>query len=138
MKSDFIDLSQNSILLFDGDCLFCNNSVVFILQRDRNAFFKFTSLQSEVGQKLVASKLGDSDLPDSMILINSKGVYFKSRAALKVCQKLDGFWKIFSLLLIIPAFVLDPIYDFIARHRMKLVKNACQLPDKGFKDRFLS
>ena len=132
-----IDLSKHSILLYDGDCMFCSCSVQFILNRDKKGHFKFASLQSHIGKELT-SKHTIGKLPDSLILFDPKGIHFKSRAALKVCKKLSGLWKIFSIFLLIPAFILDPIYDFIARHRLKIIKNSCTLPTKEFNDRFLS
>ena len=37
------------IILFDGECNFCDASVQFIIKRDPAAHFQFTSLQSEKG-----------------------------------------------------------------------------------------
>ncbi|MCH2207486.1 MAG: DUF393 domain-containing protein [Lentisphaerales bacterium] len=132
-----IDLTKHSILLYDGDCLFCSHSVHFILKRDKPGHFKFASLKSDIGQQLIKEHTS-GELPDSLILFNQEGIHFKSRAALRVCTKLSGLWKLFSIFLIIPAFILDPIYDFIARHRQKIIKNSCALPSKEFNDRFLS
>ncbi|HEY4624176.1 MAG TPA: DCC1-like thiol-disulfide oxidoreductase family protein, partial [Solibacillus sp.] len=35
------------IVLFDGECHFCDASVQFILARDQKATFQFAALQSE-------------------------------------------------------------------------------------------
>ena len=137
MSQAGVDLNIHSILLYDGDCLFCSSSVNFIINRDKAGYFKFTSIQSDIGQEIIKKHI-TTPIPDSLILLNNHGIHFKSRAALKVCKKLNGLWKIFSIALIIPAFLLDPIYDFIARHRHKIIKNSCAVPDKEFKDRFLS
>lgn len=132
-----VNLAEHSVLLYDGDCSFCSNSVQFIIKRDKHAHFKFSSLQSKTGEQIIAT-LENKILPDSLILVDQKGIHFKSRAALRVCIHLNSLWKIFSIFLILPAFILDPIYDFIARNRHRIVKNSCALPNKDFNDRFLS
>ena len=137
MIKSAVDLHHHSILLYDGDCLFCSHSVNFIMKRDKTGHFKFASLQSAVGRNLIEKNVTTA-LPDSLILFDAKGIHYKSRAALKVCKKLNGFWKLFSILLILPAFILDPFYDFIARHRKKIIKHSCTIPKKEFKDRFLN
>ena len=37
------------VILFDGECNFCDSSVQFIIKRDPYAHFQFASLQSEIG-----------------------------------------------------------------------------------------
>lgn len=44
---------MGAIILFDGECHFCHQSVQFIIKRDKNAYFSFASLKSEIGQKLL-------------------------------------------------------------------------------------
>ncbi len=44
---------EDNIIIFDGICNLCNWSVQFIIKRDPNAIFKFTSLQSESGTAIL-------------------------------------------------------------------------------------
>jgi predicted DCC family thiol-disulfide oxidoreductase YuxK len=44
---------EKIVLLFDGDCNFCNATVNFILLRDRHDRFRFGALQSDIGKKLL-------------------------------------------------------------------------------------
>jgi predicted DCC family thiol-disulfide oxidoreductase YuxK len=39
--------AHNNIILFDGDCSLCNNTVQFIIKHDPNKIYKFASLQSD-------------------------------------------------------------------------------------------
>ena len=45
--------SQKHIILFDGECSFCNFWVKFVVKRDKKDLFRFASLQSDVGKKLL-------------------------------------------------------------------------------------
>ena len=49
-----LDLPQNKkIILFDGVCNLCESSVQFVIKHDVNDQFRFVSLQSELGQKIL-------------------------------------------------------------------------------------
>ena len=81
------------IVLFDGECNFCDASVQFIIKRDKKAVFQFASLQSEVGQALI-EKFAVPTHVDSIVLIEGERYYMKSSAALKIARQLDGLWKL--------------------------------------------
>lgn len=131
---------MNKIILFDGECNFCDQSVQFIIKRDPEGYYKFASLQSVAGQKI----LKEYSLPDnidSFILIDNNQYYFKSSAALRVCKNLNlnGLWKLFYLLLIVPRPIRDFFYEIIAKNRYKWFekKEICMLPTPDIRKRFL-
>lgn len=129
---------MHPVILFDGVCNFCDASVQFILERDPNEIFRFASLQSEAGQGLLKKYHVPEDV-DSMILIESDKVYFKSSAALRISRHLQGTWKLLYILIIVPAPVRNVVYDIIARNRYKWFgkKESCMLPSPNVRKRFL-
>lgn len=126
------------IILFDGVCNFCNSSVQFIIKRDPKGAFKFASLQSEIGQKLL-KQVGLKEDIDSFVLIEGDQYFLKSTAALRICGKLNGAWRILSFLIIIPAPIRDYIYSILAKNRYKWFgkKDSCMLPSPEVRNRFL-
>lgn len=127
-----------SIILFDGVCNLCNNSVQFIIKRDPKGHFKFASLQSETGKRILKQYDVRKDI-DSLILIENEKVYFKSSAALQICSKLNGFWKLLSIFKIIPPIFRDFFYDKVAINRYNWFgkRDSCMLPTAEMKKRFL-
>ena len=126
-----------NIILFDGDCHFCNASVQFIIKRDQMKYFKFASLQSEIGRTLL-KKFQIPETIDSMVFIEGNNYYVKSTAALKIAKRLDGMWPLLLPFITIPSFLRDLVYDIIAKNRHSLRKhNACKIPDSKDLDRFL-
>lgn len=79
---------MGGIILFDGVCNFCDSTVQFIIKRDQAGYFQFASLQSDIGQNILA-QFNISKNIDSVILIEHEQVFFESTAALKICKKLD-------------------------------------------------
>jgi predicted DCC family thiol-disulfide oxidoreductase YuxK len=131
---------MSAIILFDGVCNFCNGSVNFIIERDQAGYFKFAPLQSEIGEKLLAEHGVDKTLTDSVILIEDGSVYTHSTAALRIARKLEGPWKWFYGLRIVPSFIRDGFYKLFARYRYKLFgqKDECMLPSPEIRARFLA
>ncbi len=132
-------MSSTAIILFDGVCNLCHSSVQFIIAHDKAAHFKFASLQSAYGQAL----LKDHDLPthdfDSFVLVEKEQVFTESTAALKVARRLDGFWSLLSIFLILPSFIRNPFYRFIARNRYRWFgkKDSCLMPTPELQKRML-
>ncbi|MEI3604094.1 DCC1-like thiol-disulfide oxidoreductase family protein [Pseudogracilibacillus sp. SE30717A] len=128
---------MKKIILFDGQCHFCNGSVQFIIKRDPKAIFSFASLQSEIGQSL----LNEYNVPaheNSLILISNNHFYSKSTAALKISKELRFLWKLCYFFIIIPVPIRDFIYNIIAKNRYKLInKTVCEIPSPEDKKRFL-
>lgn len=125
------------IILFDGICNFCDASVQFIMKRDNGAF-KFASLQSDIGQELVARhKLQGID---SIVLIEEDKAYTRSTAALRIAKRLKGLWSFLYIGIIIPKPLRDPLYDLFAKNRYNWFgkKDACMLPTKEQRARFLA
>jgi len=58
-----------AIILFDGVCNFCNGAVNFVINRDREGYFKFAALQSRMGEELLDRYRIDKVETDSVVLI---------------------------------------------------------------------
>ena len=130
-----------SVILFDGECSLCSYSAQFILRRDPNKRFHFAALQSPSAQNLLRQAGQEpSLLPDSVILVEPGQVTTKSTAALRIARHLSGLWPFAAVFLLVPAFLRDGVYDFVARHRYRLFgrTNACMLPTAETRGRFLS
>lgn len=129
---------MDRIILFDGVCNLCNNSVKFIIKRDTSGYFKFASLQGETGQRLLKKHSLNYDL-NSFVLIEKEKVYIKSSAALRVCSKLGGAWRILSIFRFLPPLFRDFLYDIVAKNRYKWFgkEESCILPLPKWKQRFL-
>lgn len=119
-----------SILLFDGLCNLCDSSVQFVMKRDSKRQFLFTSLQSVAATAFLKAQPETIQNSDSIILVTSDGVYSKSTAALKIAIKLKGLWFLMGIFFILPAFIRDAIYDFIAKKRYQWFgkSDRCRIP----------
>ncbi len=128
------------IILFDGVCNLCNNAINFVIKHDKNDVFRYASLQSEVGEKLISERNIDIAKIDSILLIEPQVAYYhKSTAALHIAKQLSGIYPLLSVLFIIPRFLRDWIYDIIAKNRYKWFgrKESCMIPTPELKALFI-
>jgi predicted DCC family thiol-disulfide oxidoreductase YuxK len=134
-----LQAESEHIILFDGICNLCNRSVQFVIRQDPKKIFKFASLQSEVGQTLLTTGGFEVGRTDSFVLISKGHYYTQSTAALKVMKLLGGGWGIFYLFILVPRFIRDSVYAFIARNRYKWFgqRSECLMPTAELKGRFL-
>ena len=133
-----MDSSRHAVVVFDGECGFCNRWVDFLLQFDRKDVFRFTARQSEPG----AEFLRQAGLPEggvgSIIVVEDGRVLLRSTATLRMFCLLGFPFSLTAVFRLIPARLRDVVYDFIARNRIRWFgkMQACRLPAPAERHRF--
>ena len=129
---------MTGIILFDGQCVFCDHSVQFILKRDVEEVFQFASLQSDIGQQLLKQYNVDSSM-DSIVVIYMNKLYTQSDAAIVIAQQFKGLWKLLTVVKFIPKWLRDKMYVVIAKNRYRLFgeMDTCRIPTEEEKRRFI-
>jgi predicted DCC family thiol-disulfide oxidoreductase YuxK len=116
-----------AIVLYDGDCNFCNKWVSFTkskLQKNEISFIPFNSIKGQ--EKIEKFQIKNQN---SVAYIHDDILFFKSRAVLKICRQLQFPYNLLQFSKIIPNFLLNFVYDFIAKRRLKLTskKQCCNV-----------
>jgi len=129
---------QTSVF-FDGVCNLCNRSVNFFISKDKKEVLKFASLQSEYAQNTIPKELLNRENLDTIIVYSDGQFYDRSNAVLKLCKILGGGFYVFLIGYLIPRFIRDGLYRFIANNRYRWFgkKLQCRIPTVDLKDRFL-
>ena len=129
----------HKIILFDGVCNLCNSSVTFIIKRDYKDRFRFAALQSEIGQLYIQKFDIDPVETDSIILVEADNYYAKSSAALRIAKHLSGGYPLLYGFMIVPKFIRNAVYDYIAKNRYKWYgkREQCMIPTPELKAKFL-
>lgn len=132
---------NKQLILFDGVCNLCNSSVLFVIKRDKKNNFLFAPLQSDVGKTILDQFKVDTDKTDSILLYNpeTNTLDYKSSAAILVAKHLNLPYNLMSIFFIVPAFIRNWVYDYIAKNRYKWFgkKEACMIPTPDLKSKFL-
>lgn len=134
--------TDKQLILFDGVCNLCNSSVLYVIKRDKKDKFLFAPLQSDIGKTIINKFQIDTDNTDSILLYNPKNesLSYKSSAALHVAKQLGFPINILSVFLIIPTFISNWVYDYIAKNRYKWYgkKDVCMIPTPELKSKFIA
>ncbi len=134
--------SRPPVILFDGVCNLCNSMVQWVIQRDTKARFNFASLQSEAARLELQEVLAAEEiqaLPDSIVLIDSAGVYAQSAAAIRIARGLGFPHSLLGLGIVVPRPIRDAAYRWVARHRYRWFgqRDTCMRPTPDVAARFL-
>jgi predicted DCC family thiol-disulfide oxidoreductase YuxK len=134
-------LTQGPVLLYDGSCGVCNQTVQWVLAHERaDSKLRFAALESPAGVALRSAAHVPSDL-DSLLWIESENgkvrALVRSSAALRVASEARGMWRLLGLLRVVPRFIRDFCYDAFARIRHRVIAPACLVPLPSQKARFL-
>jgi len=129
---------DDDVILFDGVCVFCSRWVHFVVDRDKEKRFRFTTIQSPYGTRLAQALGIDPNDPDTNAVIHGGVVYKKSDGALTVLSSLPG-WRFASVFFAMPKPLRDAIYNLIARNRYNIFGkfDACIVPDADLRARVL-
>ncbi len=127
------------VVLFDGVCNLCNSSVNWIIDHDKKNEFRFASLQSEYGQRMVQQYNISGNYMDTVVLIKNDRAYLRSAAVLQVLRGIGGIYSLAMVFYIFPAFIRDVVYNFIAKNRYRWFgkQESCRIPTPELKAKFI-
>jgi predicted DCC family thiol-disulfide oxidoreductase YuxK len=130
-----------NVLFVDGECVFCNRVVSFILAHDRRGIFHFAHLQGPLAKDVLRRYDRNADDVDSIYVLVGSGtpderLFWDGRAARAIWPRLFWFARILRW---VPLPVLDFFYRAFAKRRYRLFGkyDVCHVPTKEERGRFL-
>lgn len=132
-------MTKDHLVIFDGVCNLCNGTVQFIIKRDRKKKFSFTTYQSSAGRDILNQHGFPATDQSTVVYVKNSVPCFKSKAVLEILRDLGCCWNFLHILIVIPPFIRDFVYDIIAKNRYKVFgkRESCMVPTSELMDRFL-
>lgn len=135
---------RHQILLYDGLCGFCSQTVQFVLARDPGGRMRFAPLQGEFAGDVLRRYPALKGV-DSLMLMDVDGPppgaepLVRSDAVLAIADYLGWPWRAAVVFRLVPRVLRDWAYDRFARHRYRLFGryDACPLPSPDVRARFI-
>jgi len=130
---------DHPIILFDAECVLCSTNAQFVLKHDKAGHFRLASMQGDVGAEIYRRHGMDPRNPSSMIVVDGDRVRQDSDAVLSIYQGLGFPWRFLGALRIVPMFLRDPVYRWVARNRYRLFgkRETCWVAPPEYRDRLL-
>ena len=129
---------DKAIVFFDGVCGLCNQTVQFLLDRDKRRRLHYAPLQGETAEQHVPAHLRES-LSTLVYMTNGK-IHIRSAAVARILIRLGGIWKSLGILMwLIPWPIRDLGYRLVSamRYRIWGKYDSCRLPTLEERHRFL-
>jgi predicted DCC family thiol-disulfide oxidoreductase YuxK len=128
----------SDVVIFDGVCNLCTQSVKFILKHESEPRFQFSPLQSPAGSRILAEHGFSAANVATFVLVSEGKVYTRSAAALRIARHLRGAWPLLRFFGIVPRPLRDMLYDYIARNRYSWFgkTESCLVPTPELRARF--
>jgi predicted DCC family thiol-disulfide oxidoreductase YuxK len=128
-----------NIVLFDGECNFCNASVKVIIKYDKEDRIKFASQQSDIGKKMMLENRYFNNPLDTIIFISANKIYTKTDAIIEICKLLKGFPKVILIIGLIPKKIRDYLYSLFSKYRYNLFgkRSECLIPTSEIRSKFI-
>jgi predicted DCC family thiol-disulfide oxidoreductase YuxK len=95
-------------------------------------------LQGNYGQAFLKKYNLPADNFNSFILQEDDKVYTRSTGALRMLKHLGGGWSMFYGFIILPKFIRDGVYNWVAKNRYRWFgkREKCMIPTPELKGRF--
>jgi predicted DCC family thiol-disulfide oxidoreductase YuxK len=132
-------MSSHPVIVFDAECVLCSANARFVLRFDKRGHFRLASMQGEYGAALYRLLGIDPSNPETLIIAAGEQVWRNSDAVLAIWRGLGWPWRALAVFALIPRFVRDPLYLWIARNRYRLFgrRETCWVPDPKHAERML-
>lgn len=124
-------LLEESSMLYDGKCVFCNGATKFALKHEQQPLLKFAPLQSEPGRLLSAYFGLPTDAFKTFVIVTDGKAYTRFPAAIQLGYLIGGRWATLAKVLdtLVPDFIGNPIYSILWPMRKIFgAKDQCILP----------
>jgi len=119
-------LNPKKILFFDSDCLFCNRWVQRIHRHALHSDLYFSGLKGKEAESALSAQERES-LSGIILVVNGRK-FHKGLALRQLFYEVKAPLSILLILTFVcPLFLLNGIYNFIARNRHRINgKSACE------------
>ncbi|HLU38392.1 MAG TPA: DCC1-like thiol-disulfide oxidoreductase family protein [Planctomycetota bacterium] len=129
---------QPPIVFYDGGCGLCSRFVRRVARADRKGEIRFAPLQGETARALLPPLPADP-ARWGVLYLDEEGLHGESDATWRICKRAGGALRLLSWMRIIPRFVRNPVYRWIAKHRYRWFgrRDDCPVPDQAMRARLL-
>jgi len=133
-------MTESSVMLFDGKCVFCNGAVNFALEREQQPMLRFAALQSEAGQTLLQYYGLPTQKFSTFVIIHDGKAYTRFEAAVQLGYLIGGKWARLAKAtdFLVPNLIGNSVYSLLWPLRKVFgAQEQCLLPSPQLRARLL-
>jgi predicted DCC family thiol-disulfide oxidoreductase YuxK len=108
---------DSPIMIYDADCNLCNGLAGFVKRHNNN--IRLLSMQSGNAKEILKKNNMSYSNLNTVLFIKNGEVFTKSGAVLNIIKMFNGLWKILYAFIIVPKYLRNKSYDYVAYRRYK-------------------
>jgi predicted DCC family thiol-disulfide oxidoreductase YuxK len=128
---------NENLIIYDGECGFCNKTMLFIARRDSDGKFRFISNSSEKGKKILLENGLTEISKTSVVLCYNKKILTKGKAIKCIFSNININPVLKKIIEYSNLKALNLIYSLISKNRLLLSKGYCEIPPKEILSKFI-
>jgi len=134
--------SNKDLIIIDGDCPFCNHTMIRIARLDKRKDFLIAASSSATVQEIISADQQEElkrVFVDTIVVRTVAGEYLQRAAAIfyLVYRLAFGVSAPRMLLRLFSLSLFSWLYDQVAARRLSIVKGACPIPPPDVRKRFV-
>ena len=133
------ELPDQPLIVFDGVCVLCSRFARFVIERDAERVFRFTTAQGASGQALFRHYgLNTIDFETNIVIVGGQA-FGELDAVAAVMAQLPRPWRWLTFMKLIPEPLSGWLYRRVALNRYRLFGKTeqCMVPPADWQDRFI-
>ena len=134
------ELPDQPLIVFDGVCVLCSRFARFVIERDAERIFRFTTAQGALGQALFRHYgLNTTDFETNIAIVDGQA-FGELDAVAAIMAQLPRPWRWLKLMKLIPEPLSGWLYRRVALNRYRLFGKTeeCMVPPTNWQDRFIN
>lgn len=130
-------MKHQQILFYDGVCNLCHWAVRFAAKWAHKDV-RFTALQGSLAKQTIGKHIDLTNI-STVVFLKGETCYTASDAFLRLAQNGKFPFNLCTVLLIIPKWLRDPVYHWVAKNRYRWFgkKTQCEIPNEAVRLRSL-
>ncbi len=128
--------TKKDIVVFDGVCVLCNKFFKWLIKNDKEEKFMYTNFQSNYSKK---NNMKLKEINSVAVIKTNGEKIYKIQAVRYILNKIKRYFFLQILLKLLPLFLTNICYDFIANFRYRIFGKykTCMIPSENIRKNFI-
>ena len=128
--------TKKDIVVFDGVCVLCNKFFKWLIKNDKEEKFMYTNFQSNYSKK---NNMKLKEINSVAVIKTNGEKIYKIQAVRYILNKIKRYFFLQILLKLLPLFLTNICYDFIANFRYRIFGKykTCMMPSENIRKNFI-
>jgi predicted DCC family thiol-disulfide oxidoreductase YuxK len=109
--------STQKLVIYDQVCVMCSRTILLLQKADSAGRLNYTGYQTPEASRLLRESGLESEAGKYIVYVSNGRFYTRSRAVLEILRDLGFPWNLLYFFIIVPPFIRNFVYGFIATHR---------------------